>query len=54
MSNHMANKVKRLALMNENITASALIGGIRPTKNHTQHILMKSTIVMSPKMQPRV
>jgi hypothetical protein len=34
ISNHMANKMKRLALMKENIAANALIGGMCPTIHH--------------------
>jgi hypothetical protein len=34
MSNHIAKKVKRLALINANMADSALMGGIDPISHH--------------------
>ena len=42
MSNHIANKINRLALINENIEAKAFIEGINPVSYQTKHNLIES------------
>ena len=44
MSNHMAKRVNRLALMNENMAARAFIGGMCPNYQD-QKSLIKRIIV---------
>ena len=42
MSNHIANKINRLALIKENIEAKAFIEGISPVLYQIKHNLIES------------
>ncbi len=53
ISNHMANREKRLALMKENMAANALMGGIDPINHHLENNLTKRNTVKKENEKPK-
>jgi hypothetical protein len=53
ISNHMANREKRLAPKNENMAANALMGGIDPINHHLYNSLAKRNTVKKENKKPK-